>query len=253
LVNWLTGAKSLPDILTKGWDWLTGAPAGGLGPLTSGEWTNLVSQLGPISDAGDLMLGGMFPLAGSPGAGAGAAAAGGGNWTPELMNAIYGGGSTGAGSGASGAGALSGLGGAAVGTGAIAALAYLLSPQMSPIPGMRDKSDEINANEARQYAQRLMTYSPEQLERDVIQPAANGDPSINGMAIEMLPSPQYDAFKARYRAARDHTGEFAGHPSLSYPTQNDVRVQEALEGLKLQGITLTPEQYAWANVPDTGR
>jgi len=108
---------------------------------------------------------------------------------------------------------------------------------------MRDESDEINARQAQQDAQHYMTFSPEQLERDIIQPAANGDPGINGMAIEMLPSPQYDAFKARYRAARDHTGEFAGHPSLNYPTQNDIRIQESLAPWQLPGAPTYAEMF----------
>jgi len=241
LANQAVYQQEIEQLTNQLAEWGPGFNAGANPADLSGTWPG--AGYDPYNP-GDMSWLSLDALTAPAAAGAGAGAAG-----ADLLAAVPAVGTPAAG----GAGALSGLAAGGPATAIIAALAYLLNPQMSPIPAMRDKSDEINANEARQYAQRLMTYSPEQLERDVIQPAANGDPGINGMGIEMLPSPQYDAFKARYRAARDHTGEFAGHPSLSYPTQNDVRVQEALAGLQLQGITLTPEQYAWANVPDTGR
>ena len=72
----LGAAKSIPGMLSKLQDLIFGGTGlGGLGPLGAAEWSNVVNQLGPISDISDLMAGGFFPLAGSaPAAGAGVGA-----------------------------------------------------------------------------------------------------------------------------------------------------------------------------------
>ena len=254
LVNWLTNSTSLPGAIGNAWDWITGAGSG----IGSSVGVGSTLPSGALSTSAPDILSGAYdwlPLAGSPGV-AGAGAAGGVNWTPELVNALYGGAEAGAGAAGSagaGGGAMSGLAAGGPATAAIAALAYLLSPQMSPIPAMRDRSDQDIARLAQQDAQQYMTRSPAQLE-ELVQAAANGDPGVNGRAIEMLPSPRYDSFKARIQAAFAHTGEFAGHPSVSYPTQADQRVQEAISSMAAStGTVLTPEQYAWMYQPDTGR
>ncbi len=271
LVNWLTGAKNLPDAwsklfgggdITNTWpntpEWSPGiSPDWSGGQDLSGVWDTWGNT--PEFQPGDLSW--LFPdapAAAAP-AGAGLAAAGSGlleSTGPGVAAASGAPYAFGPGVKAGGdlmSGLSSWLSGAGPWSAGIGLLSYLTNPQMSPIPAMRDTSDQDIARLAQQDAQQYMARNPAQLE-ELVQAAANGDPGVNGRAIEMLPSPRYDSFKARIRAAFAHTGEFAGHPSVSYPTQADQRVQEAISSMAAStGTVLTPEQYAWMYQPDTGR
>ena len=120
ILDFFTGAKNIPGLVDKiSGLFGGGAAAGGLGPLTAGEWSNIVSGLGPISDVPDLMAGGFFPLAGSPGA-TGAA---------SLFPTGMGIGEEAAGiTGATAAGSAGGEFGAMTGLGAAGPFAALLAP-----------------------------------------------------------------------------------------------------------------------------
>lgn len=191
ILDFLTGAKNLPELGGKITDWLGGlggggGAAGGLGPMSAAEWTNIVNQLGPISDVGDLMSGGFFPLAGSP---ALAGADVGASLTPSVVQAMTGlstaaPAAVGAGTGALAGGVAGGMGGAAgaelggmaagsfaPALGSLGPIAALLAPLAV---GMGVQSMSLGGNFKPEYdtaanslVPKLATYEPAQLGREI--------------------------------------------------------------------------------------
>jgi len=129
-------AKSIPGMLSKLQDLIFGGTgSGGLGPLGAAEWSNVVNQLGPISDVSDLMAGGFFPATAAPAfTGTGAVPAGfaGYGIGEEAASGMLGAAAGEAGGTAGGAASGAGLGlGASLGALALPALAFAIGSSVT--------------------------------------------------------------------------------------------------------------------------